>query len=145
MLGYLLLRRRRGRPAGSAPPAPVAALPEGARRVPLARAAAIGLAAAVVLSVLFAIRAGVFLGPLVAVVLWRGIGARLLTATAGVLLGVALPIVYLALLPARRSGVEPRYPIDLIAGHWVAVGAWTLLALALWRTFSRASRPGGAA
>jgi hypothetical protein len=145
MLGYLLLRWRRRRPAASAPRAPVAAVPEDPRRLPPGRAAAIGLAAAVVLSIVFAIRAGVFLGPLVALVLWRGIGARLLTTTAGVLLAVALPVVYLALRPGGGAGVEPRYPVDLLAGHWIAVAAWTLLALALWRTLSRASRRSGAA
>lgn len=145
MLGFMVLRWRRRRPGDPATPAPVAAVPEGVRRLPLPRAAAIGLAAGVVFSFLFAIRAGVFLGPLVALVLWRGMGARLLTAAAGVLLAVALPVVYLLLMPPRGSGVEPRYPIDLIAGHWISVAAWTLLALALWRSVSKASRPGEAA
>ncbi len=122
---------------------------EAAGRWPLRRALVVGVALALPAAFLFSLRAGAVIGPLVALLLWRGAGARSLALTAGVLLGVAAPAVQLALLPDDLGGFNSEYPLDLIVVHWLAVGAWVLLALALWRSLaggrsvSRASRPSG--
>ena len=102
--------------------------------MPLGRAAAVGLAAALVCGLVFALRAGVLAGPLVALLLWRGVGARTLTLAAGALLAVAVPLVYVLFLPRDRGGFNSDYAVDLLGAHWLGVAAWLLLALALLRT-----------
>jgi hypothetical protein len=138
LLALLALRR----PGPAAVPA--AAVPvRGDGRVqplPLRRAAAIGFAAALGLGFVFALRAGVFLGPLVAFVLWRGIGARALALAAGALL-LLEPAIYLVFLPeSKGGGFNFSYPVDLIGAHWAAVAAVVLLGLSLWRTFTPRAR-----
>ena len=106
------------------------------------RAAFVGVAVAVVCGFAFGLRAGVVLGPLVAVLLWRGAGARALCLAAAGLLVVLVPLLYLVMLPGRTGGgFDTDYAKDLVPPHWVTLGALVLLALALWRTLvSRASR-----
>ena len=121
--------------------------------LPLGRAAAIGLAAAAVGAFLFALRAGVVIGPLVALLLWRGASVAQLSAAAAALVGLVVPALYLVLLPDDLGGFNSEYPADLISAHWVAVAAFVLLALALaWalstargRSGGRAAAPAGAA
>ena len=120
----------------------------GVRLGPLkpGRAAAIGLAAALAGGFVFALRAGVVIGPLVFLLLWRGISVRMLTLAAALLLGVVVPVLYLVLMPDDLGGFNSEYAVDLIAAHWVSVAAFVLLVLALWRTLSTArDRPGGRA
>lgn len=112
-------------------------------RMPLRRAAAIALPAALVLAFLFALRAGPLIGVALTVILWRGVGARTLALTAGALLAVVVPILY-ALFPGPdRGGFNPEYAIKHLGAHWVAVAAYVLLAAALARTLSTASRASG--
>ena len=147
----LLVLRRPPRTAEDQP-AVLPALP-AVRPLPLGRAAAIGLAAAAVGAFLFALRAGVVIGPLVALLLWRGASVAQLSAAAAALVGLVVPALYLVLLPDDLGGFNSEYPADLISAHWVAVAAFVLLALALaWalstargRSGGRAAAPAGAA
>jgi arabinofuranan 3-O-arabinosyltransferase len=141
MLGLLLLGCPRGvgPGAGQGPWRPAGRLGP----VPLGRAAAIGVAAGLVGGFLFALRAGVVIGPLVFLLLWRGVSVGALTASAALLLGVVAPALYLLLMPDDLGGFNSEYAVDLIAAHWVSVGAFVLLALALWRVLSTARAPRG--
>jgi hypothetical protein len=81
----------------------------------------------------------VVLGPVIALVLWRGIGARALALAAAGLLGVVVPAIYL-LFPAKdQGGFNFEYAQDHLAAHWCAVGALVLLGLALWRVLAGVS------
>ena len=106
--------------------------------LPLPRAALLALALTVPLALLFAARTSVVLFPLLTLILWRGAGSRLLTLVAGGLLGVVVPILYLVLTPEDRGGFNFEYSTELIAAHWVAVGAIVLLMAACWRTLAAA-------
>ncbi|HEX8119877.1 MAG TPA: alpha-(1-_3)-arabinofuranosyltransferase family protein [Solirubrobacteraceae bacterium] len=115
-------------------------IPDGvATAWPLRRALLAGLAAGVVLGFVFAIRAGIVIGPAVALLLWRGVPARTLSIAAGALLAVVVPVLYLAIAPRDPGGYNTNYAVELIAAHWVGVGAVVLIGLALWRTV-RAAR-----
>ena len=119
---------------------------------PPGRALAVGAAVGLICAFLFALRAGVVIGPALAILLWRGVPARTLALWAGGLLGLAVPLVYVLFLPDDRGGFNSRYSLDLSGAHWVTLAALLLLALALWRTLaswragplSRASSPSGA-
>jgi hypothetical protein len=106
--------------------------------LPLPRAALIALALTVPLALLFAARTSVVLFPLLTLILWRGVGSRLLTLVAAGLLGIVVPILYLALTPEDRGGFNFEYSTELIAPHWVAVGAIVLLMAACWRALAAA-------
>jgi arabinofuranan 3-O-arabinosyltransferase len=109
-------------------------------RWPLSRALAAGLLAALVFGFVFALRAGVLIGPAVALILWRGIGARRMLLVAAGLLVVAVPAIYL-LFPAHdRHGFDNEYASAHLGAHWVAVAAAVLLILALWRMLSQLRR-----
>jgi hypothetical protein len=116
-----------------------APLPED-RPLPLSlpRSALLAFALTVPLAILFAARTSVVLFPLLTLILWRGAGSRLLTLVAGGLLGVVVPILYLVLTPEDRGGFNFEYSTELIAAHWVAVGAIVLLMAACWRTLAAA-------
>jgi hypothetical protein len=117
--------------------------PDPVARWPLGRAAAVGIAAGIVLGFAFSIRAGVAIVPGVTLLLWLGIGVRRLILLAGALLAVAVPVLYLALLPNDEGGFSFfTYPVDLIAPHWVGVAAVVLLIVALARTLAAARDPG---
>jgi hypothetical protein len=136
LLGLLVVRRpgpetiaapSRTAPAGDAAPA----------RLTLPRAAAVAAAVALAIGFLFAIRAGVVAFPLLTLVLWRGVGARPLALAAGGLLALE-PLIYVLFEPEKRGGgYNTNYATELIGAHWVAVAAFVLLALALWRTLAR--------
>jgi arabinofuranan 3-O-arabinosyltransferase len=146
LLALLAAGRRRAARRRKPPTEPAPLPARGAPRpwpLPAALAAGVGLGA--VVGFVFALRAGVVLGPVVAVVLWRGIGARPLALAAAGLLGVVVPALYV-LFPARdRGGFNFEYAQDHLAAHWCAVGALVLLGLALWRTLSTATPPSPAA
>ena len=57
-----------------------------------------------------------------------------LALAAGGLLGVVVPVLYLAIAPRNPGGYNTNYAVELIAAHWVGVAAVVLVALALWRT-----------
>jgi hypothetical protein len=137
-------RRRRGQrpPRASAE----AIEPRPTRRLTLGWALAAGTVAAAVGGFLFALRAGVVIGPAVALVLWRGLGAAPLALAAGVLTAVVLPAIYLIFPPDGDGGFNSEYASDLLGAHWVAVAVWVLLALALSRAIPRrpAAAPPGA-
>jgi arabinofuranan 3-O-arabinosyltransferase len=99
MLALLLVRRPR---APDPRPAPLP--PDEPERLPAVRALAVGAVAAVVLGAVFALRSGAVLGPLVAFLLWRGVPARMLALSAGALLGVAVPLLYVLFPPEDRGG-----------------------------------------
>jgi arabinofuranan 3-O-arabinosyltransferase len=108
-----------------------ALLPERrVRRLPLGVAAVAGLAAAVPLAFIFSIRSGPLIALAIVVILWRGIGPRFLTFTAGALLGIVVPILYLAVAPKDQGGFDFSFSVELIDAHWVGVGAVVLLGMA---------------
>lgn len=119
---------------------------DGPLRMPLRAALAIGAAAGVLGGFVFALRAGVVIGPAVALLLWRGAGAATLALAAGALTAIALPAIYLAFPAADRGGFNSEYAQDLVGAHWVAVAVWVLLALAVSRAIPRrrAGAPPGA-
>ena len=106
-------------------------------RMPLRRALVAGALLTPLLAYLFAIRAGLVLGPLVALVLWRGFGPGRLAGLAAALLGIAVPAIYLLFEPEDRGGYNSEYAQDLLGAHWLAAGAYVLLALALIRYLRR--------
>ena len=135
----LLALKRRPRAEPAQPPLVGRDAP---RPWPLRRALAAGVAAAVVLGCIFALRSGLVLGPLVALVLWRGVSARVLALAAGGLLGLVVPLIYLLFPPADLGGWNNGYAQELLGAHWVAAAALTLLAIALVRVV-RAERAAG--
>jgi arabinofuranan 3-O-arabinosyltransferase len=129
------LRRRAPRPVAAPPMLP----PERpARRIALPRAAVIAFVLTIPLALLFAKRTSVVIFPVLTLILWRGVGARLLTLTAAALLGVAVPLLYLIASPTDRGGYNFEYSLQTIDAHWVAEGALVLLMVACWRTISDA-------
>jgi arabinofuranan 3-O-arabinosyltransferase len=134
---------RRSAKTGPAAPLPAeaggAALSEDRPRpLPLPRAALLALVLTIPLALLFAARTSVVLFPLLTLILWRGLGSRLLTLIAAGLLGIVVPILYLVLTPRDRGGFNFEYSTELIAAHWVAVGAVVLLMAACWRVLAAA-------
>jgi hypothetical protein len=103
-------------------------------------AAAGAVAIALVVAGLFGLRAGAVAVPILALILWRGIGVRTLIPAAGLLLAVVVPLIYVLFPVENRNGFNPAYAVEKVEAHWVAVAAWILLALALWRIVSTASR-----
>ncbi|MBX5442867.1 MAG: hypothetical protein IRZ32_15245, partial [Solirubrobacteraceae bacterium] len=138
LLAYLVVALARRRAPAPDPDADVPLPDPPVARMALRRALAWGVAAALVGGFVFALRAGVVIGPLVALVLWRGIGARALALAAGGLLAVVVPVLYLAIPVEDKGGFNTSAPMDRIAAHWVAVAAIVLLALALYRTLAGA-------
>ncbi|HEY5396047.1 MAG TPA: alpha-(1-_3)-arabinofuranosyltransferase family protein [Trebonia sp.] len=113
-----------------------------ARRLAPTRAVATALGIAAVLGFIFAWRAGVVLFLLLALVFWRGVGARALAATGAVLLGVVVPILYAVTNPQNKGGFNFDYSVQLIYAHWIGVGAVVLLGLSAWRTMAAGRRAG---
>ena len=108
----------------------------------------LGVLATGVTGFVFALRAGVVLGPLVALVLWRGVGTRALLLIAGGLLTVGVPGLYLiqGLTGQDPGGFDTTFATDRLAAHWLAVGAYVALTLVLLRLLSTArARRGGPA
>ena len=66
--------------------------------------------------------------------------ARTLPSTFWLLLGLVAPVLYLVVPVDDMGGFNSDYANDLIAAHWVAVAAWMLLALALYRSLVQLRR-----
>jgi arabinofuranan 3-O-arabinosyltransferase len=113
-------------------------------RLPARRALLAGAGAAVLFGFVFALRAGLVIGPVTALILWRGASPRTLIATAGGLLTVAVPAIYILFPATDRGGYGPAYPVERLGAHWVTVGAVVVLILVLARELSTASRRSGA-
>ena len=133
VLGRLLFGGERPREPSRAP------LPDPAPRgMPLLRSLAIALVITVPLSLWFALRMGLVIGPLVTFVLWRGVGPRILIAGAALLLGVVVPLLYVVVGPDNDGGFSFGYSNSLLLAHWAAITAVFLLALSCWRALAAA-------
>jgi arabinofuranan 3-O-arabinosyltransferase len=132
LLGRLLRPERRREPVPAPLPEPLV------RPMPLTRALAISFVITVPLALIFAKRTGVVIGPVLTLVLWRGVGPRVLTAAAAGLLGIVVPLLYVLVGPRNQGGYAFAYSNSLISAHWVALGGVLLLALATWRTLAGA-------
>jgi arabinofuranan 3-O-arabinosyltransferase len=146
LLVLLLAGRARALAAArrTAPPGALPAAPARPARLAPRRAALVALAAAIVLGFCFGLRAGVVLGPLLGLALWRGAGDGLLLKASAALLAIGVPLAYafVALFgPRNPGGYDTSYATDRIAGHWLALAGLTALGLVLWRTLA-AARPG---
>ena len=115
-------------------------------RLPWRFALAAGLAVGLAGGFLFALRAGVVLGPLTVLALRAGVDVRRLLVAAAVLIA-ALPLVYIVFPPGDRGGNHFGYADDLLGAHWIAVlavlcllGAGVLLAVRLRRSSASGSR-----
>ncbi|HEX2017019.1 MAG TPA: alpha-(1-_3)-arabinofuranosyltransferase family protein [Solirubrobacteraceae bacterium] len=137
LLGLLLVSRRAALAAGGRVLGPLPDAP-APRALSPHRAVAAGLLVGGAISFLFALRAGAVAAPVVALLLWRGVGVRALIAGAGILLAVGVPVAYLLSRWDDRGGFNGFYAADHIAGHWLAVAAVCLLVLALIRTLNTA-------
>ena len=96
-------------------------------------AVAAGAFAGAVFGFLFGLRAGVVIGPAFGLILWRGVTSRTLLLTAGALLVFVVPALYLAFPGTNQGGFDTGYPIEHLGAHWVAVGAFALVALVVAR------------
>jgi hypothetical protein len=85
----------------------------------------------VLVGFVFGVRAGVAAVPAVALVLWLRVGPSALTLAAASLLGVAVPVLYLAHPGNASGGNHFGYPMAHLAAHYVGVAAVVALALAL--------------
>lgn len=112
-------------------------------RMPPLRAALAGVVVGAVLAFCFSLRSGIPIPPAIALVLWRGVPAKPLAVAGGLLLALAVPLDYIVFPAPDFGGYNPGYAGDQVSGHWIAVAAWVLLALALWRVLSTASRRRG--
>jgi len=138
-LALLLIIRRAPRPS-AADLDPFLDVSSPRRRLPLARAASLAVILGVVLGFVFAWRAGLLITVGLFVIFWRGFGPRTLAATAGMLLAVVVPIVYLITDPRNLGGYNFNYSVQLIYGHWVGVAAVILLGLSGQMTVAAARR-----
>jgi arabinofuranan 3-O-arabinosyltransferase len=131
--GRVLTRRRQ--PA----PGPPRLLPEERPAgMALGRAAATSFVATLPLAFLFAARSSVVIFPVLTLILWRGVGSRLLTGIAAALLGIVVPILYAVYSPRDLGGYSLDYGRDVIWAHWAAVAALILLMIACWRLLASA-------
>jgi arabinofuranan 3-O-arabinosyltransferase len=103
--------------------------PEPARS-PVA-ALLVGVAAGVVTGFAFGVIPGVLAIPAVALVLGRRVGPRSLSLTAAGLLGVVVPVLYLAHPGNESGGNHFGYAAAHLAAHYVGVAAVVALAVAL--------------
>lgn len=147
LLALLLARRRARGPfphASTTPPGRFDASADTPGRWPAGRALAVGAVAGAVLGFVFALRAGVVLGPVVALVLWRAIPTHRLVLAAGGLLLVGVPVAHLVAGSEDSGGYRTNYAVEHIAAHWVATGALGLLLIALvrWLVADRRTRHG---
>jgi hypothetical protein len=138
LLALLLIFTRPPRPSDELDP--LLDLSPARRRLPVRHAAPLALAVGLVLGFVFAWRAGALIAVGLLVIFWVGIGPRVLAATAGLLLGVVVPIVYLVSDPHNEGGYNFDYSVQLIYAHWVGVAAVVLLGLSGWMTLSAVSR-----
>jgi len=113
-------------PREPAPLRPVAAL----------RAA---LLPALVFGFVFGIWPGVVSLPVLALILWRGVGAVRLTLIAAALLGIVVPVLYLAHPAQAAGGNQYGYAMAHLTAHYVGTAAFGLLLVAAWRAFPRRS------
>ena len=141
LLLWPVVRRRRAR-AIAPRSARISRSPAPARPRALTPASAIAwaVAAGCVFGFVFGIRAGIVAVPVLAVILWRGLGARCLTLTAGALLGIVVPLLYVIDAPSSAGGNHYGYATQHLTAHWVAVAAIGLLFVALWRTLAAARK-----
>jgi arabinofuranan 3-O-arabinosyltransferase len=116
--------------------------PDPVRSLDLVTAAGVGLAIALAIAFVFALRAGAVAFPIVVALLWRGARVRRLIEAATVLLAIGVPVAYLLAKWDDRGGYNTYYAVDHRYGHWVAVAAVCLLAIALVQTLARARAPG---
>jgi hypothetical protein len=104
---------------------------------PPARALAAAGPAAFAFGFVFGVIPGLASLPVVAFVLWRGVGARRLTLAAAALLGIVVPVLYVVHPGDARGGNHFGYAMGHLGAHYVAVAALGLLMLALWRSLQR--------
>jgi hypothetical protein len=133
LIAFLLVRRERRRRRVHVPPGDLDAAADTHEPWPLPRALVAGVLAAGVLGFVLALRAGVVLGPLVALILWRGVRSRDLVTLAGALLLVAVPLAHLLARNEDHGGYDTNFAVDHIAAHWIATGAVALVLVALLR------------
>jgi arabinofuranan 3-O-arabinosyltransferase len=135
--------RRRRRAAGDeASPSPLRVPPDDVRgHLALLPA----LTAVVVIALAFGLRAGAVAAVTFAVIGWRGISDRTLGAIAALLLGVGVPLAYVAAAIIHddegRGGNSTDFAANRLAAHWIALAALVALGLILVRTL-RAQRSG---
>jgi arabinofuranan 3-O-arabinosyltransferase len=109
-------------PVGSGP-----APPDPARRLGWRGALLAGVAVGLAAGFVFALRAGVVLGPATVLALRLGVRARTLLAVTAVLVA-GIPVAYL-LFPGEQGAREAfRFPEHHLAAHWLAVAALVCLA-----------------
>jgi arabinofuranan 3-O-arabinosyltransferase len=116
--------------------------PDPVRSLDLVTAAGVGFAIALAIAFAFALRAGAVAFPIVVALLWRGARVRRLIEASTVLLAVGVPVAYQLAKWDDRGGYNTYYAVDHRYGHWFAVAALCLLAIALVRTLMRARGPG---
>lgn len=147
LAGWGFRRRRRRRSAARPEPTELAPVP-APRSLTAGRAVAVALLAALVVAFAFGLRAGAVALPVLAIVLWRGVGDRALGRLVALLLGVGVPLAYVIAAIIHRGeslgGNSTDYANDRIGAHWLAVGAIVALCLVLWRTLSTAKGRGAA-
>ena len=134
---------RNRRPSGERPPIRQLDVPErDGADAPWRpeRAVAVALLAGAAFGFVFGAGAGVASVPAIAIILWRGVGARALTLLAGALLTVVVPLLYVVHPGNAAGGNHYGYATHHMAAHWVGVAAIGLLIAALWRTLSAAAR-----
>jgi arabinofuranan 3-O-arabinosyltransferase len=141
LLALLVVRRRRPDHPPGLGPFPEADPPA---RWPLTHALAAAVVAILALGFVFALRAGIVLGPLVGLALWRGVGVRHLVAGASALLLVVVPVLYVLSPGEDHGGYNTYFAVQHLGAHWMGVGAVVMLALALARTLSTATARGAA-
>jgi arabinofuranan 3-O-arabinosyltransferase len=116
----------------------------GTGRAGLPRAVAFGALAGVGLGFVFGVAPGVLIALSVALILWRGVGARALALGAGALLVVVVPAIYMTAPGHDLGGSDAGYAEQLISAHWVAVAALVLALLAAFRALARPRAAPGA-
>ncbi len=136
-------RRRRRRAIGDESGPPPLHVPPADVRGHLALLPA--LTAVVVIGLAFGLRAGAVAAVAFAVIGWRGISDRALGAVVALLLGVAVPLAYVAAAIIHddegRGGNSTDFAANRLAAHWMALAALVALGLILVRTL-RAQRYG---
>ena len=92
----------------------------------------------------FGLRAGVVAGPVLVLILWRGLPDVLLGRIAAALLLVGVPVAYVVVQLTQHehhlSGNDTKYPLDRIAGHWMTLAGLLLLVVIAWRQLAAARR-----